>query len=45
MAIQKAVINDVLNYIGNQKNYDNITLLVLKQKQMYEEIKVERNKT
>jgi len=45
MAIQKAVINDVLNYIGNQKNYDNITLLVLKQKQMYEKIKVERNKT
>jgi len=45
MAIQEAVIADVLNYIGNQKIYDDITLLVLKQKQMYEQIKVETNKT
>ena len=31
-AIQEAVIADVLHYIGNQKIYDDITLLVMKQK-------------
>ena len=31
--IQKTVINDVIDYIGQQKIYDDITLLVMKQKQ------------
>ncbi|MFK5969212.1 MAG: PP2C family protein-serine/threonine phosphatase [Candidatus Marithrix sp.] len=31
-AVQQAVINDVKNYIGTQKVFDDITLLVLKQK-------------
>ena len=32
-AIKQAVINDVMNHIGNQTIYDDLTLIVLKQKE------------